>query len=211
MIRNTSVRRTATRAALALALLLASTACHPSSAEKAATGPTPTVATEPAPTTTTDPYAVPAVIDTAYVNRVLAGLDAQMGDVTRMVIVTRTLPREALDRLRAVYGSDQWLQTSIDSFQRDLRNGLTSYKADPGNKITVTNKLIAVNRDCIFAEVSRDYSKVGINASSPDTQWVALRPLDPSRDPHGYNPTKWALIYDGYTETRSRPSDPCGN
>ena len=37
----------------------------------------PTLATVPAPTTTTNPYAVPAVIDAAYVNRVLAGLDAR--------------------------------------------------------------------------------------------------------------------------------------
>lgn len=204
------VRRTAIPAILTAALLVAATACRQTNADKAATGPTATVATEPAPPTTTDPYAVPPVIDAAYVNRVLAGLDAVMGDAVRLVIVTRTLPREALDRLRAVYGNDQWLQTSIDSFQRDLRNGLTSYKTDPGNKVSITNKLLVVTRDCIFAEVSRDYSKVGVNVSSPDTQWVALRPLDPLRDPHGYNSTKWALIYDGYTESRSRPSDPCG-
>ena len=48
-----------------------------------ALGPT---ATLPQATTTTDPYAVPAVIDEAYVNRVLAGLDQAVGEVTRLVV-----------------------------------------------------------------------------------------------------------------------------
>jgi len=209
MIRNTSVRRTATRAALALALLLAATACHPSSAEKAAAGPTPTVATEPAPTTTTDPYAVPAVIDTPYVNRVLAGLDAQMGDVTRMVIQTKTIPREAYDRMRAVYGNDQRLQLAIDNFQVDMQRGFVDYRPVPGNKITKVVTLITTTRSCIFAQVSRDYSQVGVDSRTADMQWIALKPRDVARDQHGYNETGWAYAYEGYPPDRTQPANPC--
>ena len=93
------VRRTAIQAVLAALALTAPVACS-SGSDKA--GPTATVATEPAPTTTTDPYAVPATIDVAYVNKVLAGLDAAVGDVTLLVVRTRTLTQEAYDRLKAI-------------------------------------------------------------------------------------------------------------
>jgi len=57
------------------------------SSRPAATAP----AAAPGPTTTTapaDPYAVPEVIDAAYVNRVLAALYAIDGDTTREVLAT---------------------------------------------------------------------------------------------------------------------------
>ena len=83
-------RRTAIPAVLAALALLASAACSGGGADKGSAGANPTLATDPprtnptlatvpAPTTTTNPYAVPAVIDAAYVNRVLAGLDAADG------------------------------------------------------------------------------------------------------------------------------------
>src|SRR5436305_12121423 len=114
-------------AVLASLALTASLACSPSAADKGRPTSDPTLATEPAPTTTTNPYAVPTVIDAAYVNRVLAGLDAINGDVTRQVVSTRTIPRDAYDRMRALYGDDHWLQLRIDSFQSDLRRNLAGY------------------------------------------------------------------------------------
>ena len=66
------------RRVVALALLL--TAC--SSGHRV-----PTAQVRPAPPTTADPYAVPAVIDIAYVNRVLAALDQVDGDATREAVV----------------------------------------------------------------------------------------------------------------------------
>ena len=119
-------RRTAIPAAVAALALLASPACSRGGGERgsAGAGPTATVGTEPPRTTTTNPYAVPAVIDIAYVNRVLAGLDAVIGDVTRIVVRTRTIPPDAYDRLKAAYGTNDLLQLTIDSVQSDMRRGL---------------------------------------------------------------------------------------
>src|SRR3954452_13325268 len=113
-------RRMALPAVLAALALTASAACSSGGGSKgsAGAGATVTVATEPARTTTTNPYAVPAVIDVAYVNRVLAGLDAAVGDIVRQVIRTKAIPQEALDRMRAVYADPARLQRSIDGFQR---------------------------------------------------------------------------------------------
>ncbi|MCA1675689.1 MAG: hypothetical protein LC799_27090, partial [Actinobacteria bacterium] len=163
--------------ALAAALLAASAACSSSPADKA--GPTATVGTEPPRTTTTNPYAVPPVIDIAYVNRVLAGLDAAVGDIVRLVIRTRTIPPEALDRMNAVYADPDRLQRSIDGFQRDIRENFNGYKGNPGNKVSVVSDLITATPTCIFARVQRDYSAVSANPSAlRNPQWVGLRPLE---------------------------------
>ena len=201
---------TAVRVALAALVLAASAACNSNSDADRGSAAAHTVRTEPAPTTTTNPYAVPAVIDEAYVNRVLAGLDAQMGDVTRLVLRTKTIPREAYDRMRAIYGNDEWLQLAIDNFQADMRKGFAGYRDDPGNKISRVTNLIHSSGSCIFARVDRDYSPIGVNSRSADVQWVALTKLQAARDPNGFNNTGWAFIYEGVSPDRSQPRDPCG-
>ena len=203
--------RTAVRVALATLLLAASAACSPSRADKAA-GPTATVATDPptTTTTTTNPYAVPPVIDVAYVNRVLAGLDAAVGDITRMVVRTRTIPREAYDRMRSLSSDDTRLQREIDSYQRDLRSNLTGYRPEPGNLVSVVTQMITARANCIFVQVRRDYSTVSTRPlASLEIQWIGLQPLDPSRDPYGYNPTRWVYIYEGFPPDHSQPPNPC--
>lgn len=203
-------RRTAIRAVLAAAALLASAACsNGDGGSKGSAGANPTLATEPPRTTTTNPYAVPAAIDLDYVNRVLAGLDAQLGDVTRLLIRTKTFPPEAYDRLKALYTDDQALQLKLDAFQSDLRRGFQDYKPSPGNKVTTVTKTITVSATCIFVEVRRDYSAVAINNNVIHPQWAALKPLDPSRDPHKYNSTKWALAYDSVQPDLAQPANPC--
>lgn len=199
------------RAVLAALLIAASPACSSSPTDTA--GPAATVATElPKTTTTTNPYAVPPVIDVAYVNRVLAGLDAVLGDVTRLIVVSRTIPREAYDRMRSVYGTDNWLQLRIDGFQSDIRKNLSGYSQSPGNPITTATELITARRSCIFVRVRRDYTAIGPGATtSSDRNWVGLRPLDPSRDPEGFNVTSWSLTYDGFPSDRSQPPDPCAS
>ena len=210
MICSTSVvRRTAAQAVVGV-LLIALAACSSSSSDADRGSAAQTVATEPTPTTTTNPYAVPAVIDAAYVNRVLAGLDGVLGDVTRLLIRTRTFPAEAYDRLKAIYGDNQALQVKLDAYQADLQRQFADYRPSPGNKVTSITKLITSSPRCIFAEVHRDYSAVTGTSTGTNPQWVALKPLDWSRDPSRYNPTSWAFVYDGVQPDRGQPPNPCG-
>lgn len=214
------LRRTAIPAAVATLALLAS-ACSGGTAEKGSAGANPTLATEPPhsnptlatvppPTTTTNPYAVPAVIDVAYVNRVLAELDAVLGDVARLVVTTRTIPREAYDRLRAIYQSDEFLQIALDGFQLDIRDNFTGYKANLGNQRSIVSQLLTSKSNCIFARIERDYSAVGTSPStSLSTQWISLKPLNSAQDPSHYNRTAWAYVYDGFPKSHSQPQDPC--
>ncbi len=200
--------KAAVRAVLATSLFAACLACSPSSADKA--GPTATVATEAPTTATTNPYAVPPVIDAAYVNRVLAGLDAITGDAVRLVYHGRSIPTEALDRLRAVYANQSVLQFIIDGLQLDVSSGFKNYRHDVGNRLSMVSQLITLRPDCIFAQVQRDFSAISTDTSAVvNPQWVALTPLDPARDSQGYNPTLWSLTYDGFTRDRTAPQNPC--
>ena len=206
------VRRTAIRAVAVALALNAPLACSPSSAERDRAGPTATVATEPPRTTTTDPYAVPAVIDVAYVNRVLAALDAANGDVARLVIRTRTITQEVYDRLKALYVNPTFMQIKLDGYERDIRENFRDYKSPPGNRKSTVSRIISARPACVFVQVSRDYSAVGINPLAElQTQWVGLTRLDEGQDPNRYNPTPWAFTYDGFQADRAQPSDPCAS
>ena len=188
------IRRTAVQAGVATLLVVALAACDSSSG--ADRGSASTVATEPAPTTTTNPYAVPAVIDEVYVNRVLAGLDAAMGDVVRLVVSARTIPPEAYDRLKALYATPDSMQLVLDGFQLDMRRGFTGYKSPPGNKRSVVTQIVSARPTCTFVRVERDYSAVSSEmVPTADIQWIGLRPLDSSRDTKRYNPTPWSIFY----------------
>lgn len=113
--------------------------------------PTATLGTAPPVTPTTDPYAVPAVIDAAYVNRILEGLDAAMGDVVRTIVRERTIPYDTAVRLQAMYiDNDAW-QLVIDSLQGDVQSGLNGYPSNPGNKRTTVTKLLSATGSCVFA------------------------------------------------------------
>jgi len=184
-----------------------------SSAKPAEDVPSATVATAPATTTTTDPYAVPAVIDEAYVNRVLAGLDAVSGDVVRLMVRTKTIPREAVNRLRAIYEANDVFDRVLDSLSRDVAFRLPGFRSEPGNKKSRVIEVLGASTSCIFARVTRDYTDVA--ATSPttdDIQWIAIRPLDRAKDPSGYNTTGWAYIFEGFREGRLPPSpSPCAS
>ena len=200
--------RSAIRIALATLLLTASAACNSSSDAERVTAPN-TVATEPPATTTTNPYAVPAVIDIPYVNRVLAGLDAVMGDATRELIRSRTITAEVYDRLRAIYGNNSLLQLVVEAIEEEMRKSFSGYKPNPGNRSSTVTRVVTAQSNCIFVRVQRDYSAMSPQPNPSDPQWVALKPLERVRDFLGYNPTPWAMTYDGLTPDRSQPNNPC--
>ncbi len=198
------------RTAAGVSLLLAGALGACSSADEPA-APTATLGTVPPVTPTTDPYAVPAVIDEAYVNRVLEALDAANGDVLRLVVRERTIPTEALDRLRALYLDEELLQLQIDVPQSDLRRGLSGIRAEPGNQRTIVKQMITIKPSCLYVRADRDSAQVATNPR-PElrTIWIGLVPMDESRDVAQYNPTPWAFVYEGFQRDLSAPPvDPC--
>ncbi|MGH9280556.1 MAG: hypothetical protein ACRD12_20990 [Acidimicrobiales bacterium] len=172
--------------------------------------PSATVPTAPETTTTTNPFDVPPVIDAAYASRIIDALDAITGDVVRLVVSSKTIPREAFDRIKAQYAHDQNVDRELANYSRELSEGLSVYKPNPGNKKTRVTSVITGSNTCIYVSVERDYSAVGVRGLTSRPEWVALWPLDRRRDPNGYNTTGWAYIYDGFPPQGSQPErNPC--
>ena len=185
-------------------VLLCLAACNGGDDSEA--GPTATVPPAPTSTPTTNPYALPEVIDTAYVERVLEGLDGAVGDIVRLVMRTRNVPPEVIDRVRAVYLDREGQNVELQSLQHSLRDGFRGFRENPGNKRSTVKNLIAATPTCVFVQVERDYSQVGsLDNAKPSTQWIVLKPLDPAQDPQSYNPTPWVFA----TEGVEPPPDPC--
>jgi len=168
-------------------------------------GPSATVPTAPPATAAPDPFAVPDVIDEAYVNRVLAALDAALGDVVRLVLREKAVTPEAVERLGAIY-EGVVLQLREASLRDDQRGGFAGYRTSPGNRATTTTDLINTGSACVFAAVEVDYSAVSTEIDEVQMQWIALRHR-PSLGPG--NPTPWVFIYDGFQQDLTEPEDPC--
>lgn len=205
-MRRAAARRTAIIGSV-FGLVLGACADKPAEPEV----PSATVQTAPATTATTNPYAVPAVIDAAYVNRVLAGLDQIEGDVVRKLIAARTLTPENIAALRAINASDGTFQVTLDAYQYTLRTGLNGFLPNPGNARTVVLEILSTKGTCVYAKVDRDSSAVARNPSpSLRTLWVALRRLDPP--PSTLNPTGWGYVLNGGgvgPSPRPPDTDPC--
>jgi len=173
--------------------------------------PGATVPLSQAPTTTTtNPYAVPAVIDAAYVERVLAGLDAAKGDVVRAIIAARTISSDLFERLKSLYADLAQFQVQLDAIQAEGRRNFAAYLPNPGNDHTLVTQLISATPGCIYAKVDRDSSAVA-KTTNPRfrSQWVALKRLEPSASTV-FNPTGWAYLYEGFESNLQAPArSPC--
>lgn len=145
----------------------------------------------------------------AGVDQVLTGLDGVMGDLQRILVRDRKITTEVTDRLRSIYAGPELLN-QIDAFRADVAGGLTGYRPSPGNRVTTVSRLITLSPICVFAEVTRDYSPVSINAGAvPPHLYVVLVNKDEAEDPKHLNPTPWTMLYDGVQEGGAQPDDIC--
>jgi hypothetical protein len=148
-------------------------------------------------------------LDEASINAALAGLDGVVGDAQRELVRERKITTAVTDRLRAIYGGPE-LGFQLDALAKDLRDGLVGYRPAPGNRVTTVSRMISATDVCVFAEVRRDYTAVTDRPDAgPATLYVALVPKELADDANGYNPTPWALFYDGAQNGGAQPPSPC--
>ena len=159
-------------------------------------------------TTTTAPaageeFAVPAVIDDAYVNRVLAELDRVQGDVFRRIVATGAFAQSELVPLRAVF-NDPELSGQAQGFA-SLVGSIDKARNPPGDNRTTVVRLLTARPDCIYVEATIDLSATVLEPPPPRTTWVALRPSQSGSDPQDLNPTPFSIAAE-----HSAESNPCG-
>lgn len=190
----------AMRRLIVIAALGLVAACSPSGTK----GPETTVPTAPTATTAsttsavpiTDPFAVPPVIDEAYVNRVLAALDAVEGNVLRRVVASGSVEAEATAGLRSIYNDPEY-ELELKVLLEDLTTGLDRIKRPPGNRRTVVKRLVSGDSSCVLAEVDMDFSEL-LAAPQPRVDeiiMVAIKPTQAGANPAALNPTPWSFSY----------------
>jgi len=171
-----------------------------------------TVRTEPA-TTTTSVFPVdqvPAVIDVAYVQRVIDALDHVMGDAVRALVAARVPDRAFYERLRAVYLDPEFERVQAD-FGRDAAEGLNDYRASPADPSTHVDRLITGNDECIWVADTRDFGPFlnFVPADDAKRGFLAFGRKRSELDLATRNPTAWMIAYDGRRLNGEEPRNPC--
>lgn len=158
--------------------------------------------TKPSETTTTtapaDPYAIPDVIDEAYVNRVLAALDQIDGDAVREVVSKGAVTFESLERIRAIYNDPEYDQQSA-GLQDLVSEDRGKFKIPPGNRLTKVFRLTHISPTCIVADVKVDFSEVVVSppiTEPGEFQLLILERTQTGADPKRLNPTSWSIAHD---------------
>ncbi|MDQ1439229.1 MAG: hypothetical protein QOK43_2858 [Acidimicrobiaceae bacterium] len=164
----------------------------------------------PKTTSTTAPsFDVPAVIDAAYVGRVMQALDHVYGDGVRHLAVSRSVDEEFLKHLLAIH-NPRIFQLAQDLWVKIQARGFEGLAATPADPVTRVDKLLRADRDCILIEGDRNLSP--LHAQDDPTnhdRYVALSPLRPDRNPVALNQTPWAINFSGQRTDGSVPEDAC--
>jgi len=185
-------RRTTAPWLLCAASLVA--ACSPSIVRASGTATVPTGAPIPTTTTTADPWAVPAVIDATYLNRVLAQLDHIDGDAYRDARAMNAVTPRYLQLERSIRADDAEVALDVKNLRHDLAHNWANVRQAPGDRRTTVLKLIPAPAPCVFASVSLNLADYTINPVKYPTWSVALLPAAPTT----VNPTHWVLAEDGF-------------
>lgn len=174
--------------------------------------PTPASTTTTAPSTTSTTvvdYSVPAVIDAAYVTKVMKALDHIYGDAIRVMAHDRAVDEPFLKPLVAIYAPHEF-QNIRDLWTTDVARGLPGLAANPGDPTTLVSAIVRSEQGCVLFSVKRDFSatRTGPLSSTPQ-RYIGLVPVDVARDPGHINPTPWRMAFDGFITSGAVPREPC--
>lgn len=165
-------------------------------------------ATVPPTPTTADPWAVPAVIDTAYLQRVMDRLDRSLGDAFREMVTAKAVDPKVDQILSALYAGDELTRT--EQAFRTAATHLDKYRTVPGNPSTTIQTLLSNNHRCIYFKASRSLAAAFVNTppARDSIAYVAIQSV-PTASTGTTNPTHWVLILDALSPTGTIPGDPC--
>lgn len=171
-----------------------------------------TLPPRPSSTDTTAPdYSVPAVIDVAYVEKVMAALDRVYGDAIRTLARERKITQDFLERLVAIYSPAEF-EIAQRAWVQDIAAGLPGLKTQPGDPTTTVERSIQLDQSCVVVAVSRSFVATRTTSTTSTTQrFIALAPKQSDRDQRLLNPTPWMMAFDGFVSSPSgaEPESPC--
>lgn len=177
--------------------------------------PTPTPASSsPSPPTppppTAEDYAIPEVMDEAYVERVLQALYDVEDDAVQLMLSANSMTEQSKQMLAAIYDAQQ-LEPQVELYRQAAAEGFPDLLRDPGSQTVEVYRVISSRPDCLFVAGLRDFADVLASPRdrSGEEDFIQLLSKDEGQDPLGLNPTPWVI---GGSVTRtdgSEPDDPC--
>jgi hypothetical protein len=153
------------------------------------------------------PETVPEEIDAAYLDDVMANLDVQLQDLTRVAVDDPSLGEEFQARIRALHTPGD-IDEQIATY-RPPPDGI-ALAADPGRPTTEVREIISASPACVFFSAERDLSPL---LADPDDPVYA--PVQPyyvklvTHTPTDFNPTPWIIDQDTFYTDGSTPPDLC--
>jgi hypothetical protein len=162
--------------------------------------PDPTTTLEPpslpsttATTTLADPFAVPAVIDLAYVQRVLEAIYHLDGELTRHIYAKKLPDAEFEARLRAIFAGEE-LAGSKRILQENAAEGFARFANPPGDPVVRATEIIQATPTCMVVRAELDFRPQYKNPGSKDPPAVIeLRRFEVLP----FNPTGWGVLFAG--------------
>ncbi|MEA3077962.1 MAG: hypothetical protein QOF60_2870, partial [Actinomycetota bacterium] len=155
---------------LLAALAVVTSACFGRANDDGVVGPTVPPGSSTTTTTAVPSYDVPAVIDLAYVQRVVSAYDHALGDAIRVLVRDRSLSDEFLKYLVGLYTPAEF-ETQQRAWQEEVANGRIEKSADPvADPRTEVRRLVSDQSACVVVQVDRDYSptlKPGVQQTKP--------------------------------------------
>lgn len=204
-----------------VALLLAVSACTgdeeepPSATMSTGTTVAPTTNTTTATPETTeppDPFAIPedpADIDVAYVQRVVNALYEVDAMASEQFVRSRSVSDEGVGLLDDIYVGEA-LDAQITGWNDIVHDENRLANVRPGSPILINevSSLLTARQECLFLEVTRDYSQALLQAPPPRQVFLGLELVQPVAE--SKNPTPWALFLSGpRTQESGQIADPC--
>ena len=149
------------------------------------------------PTTSTtlpaDPFAVPAVIDLAYLDRVMVELNRIHGNAFRTVVATHDIPPEVVAQLKAT-ATGTSLSTTLKDLSTQIVHQFKGGRNPPGDRITSADRIVSATASCISFGGNSDFSLVADHPVVVRSSYVLVRV---SSQDQTINPTPWLIAFDG--------------
>ena len=163
---------------------------------------TTTTLLPPLETTTTVPptsstvaaaFAVPAVIDLPYVQRVLETLYHLDGEATRQAYVKGALDDETDERLEALFANPR-LASAKRNLRDSAQDGFRVLANPPGDAKVLAAGIVQATATCMVVRADLDYGPQYKEFRAPQPQAVIQMERAPVLP---YNPTGWGIIVAG--------------
>lgn len=167
--------------------------CKPSSTGGGTTRLATTTTLEVTTTTSASSFAVPAVIDLSYVQRVLEAIYHLDGEAARHAYAVKSADNELKERLDAIYGGPA-LADATQVYERNAAEGFSQFANPPGDAKVSAVTIIQATPTCIVARADLDHGPFFRKPGKPAPQSVIQ--LGPA-DILPLNPTGWGVVVAG--------------